>query len=134
MGLALRFINSVTSGSFVAAFHFAASFDCSDFGEAHFTSPPPSLVSRDFVSILFRFVCRDSVRLLCCLECSFFSTSISFLFTFFVWFVSRLSNLFSPCLLPFSNPFSSGIHFYLEIRIRLDLLIDVRKGPWRSED
>ena len=68
MDLALRFINSVTFSPFAAAFPFAASFDCSHFGEPPFTSGEPSLVSRDFVSIRFCFVCGDSVRLACCFE------------------------------------------------------------------
>ncbi|MPC46678.1 hypothetical protein E2C01_040403 [Portunus trituberculatus] len=32
------------------------------------------------------------------------------------------------------NPFHTGAHFYLEIGVRLDHFIDIRKGPWRSED
>ncbi|MPC43451.1 hypothetical protein E2C01_037099 [Portunus trituberculatus] len=32
------------------------------------------------------------------------------------------------------NPFSTETHFYLEICIRLDHFIDIRKGLWRSQD
>ncbi|MPC76003.1 hypothetical protein E2C01_070404 [Portunus trituberculatus] len=32
------------------------------------------------------------------------------------------------------NPFSTESHFYLEICVRLDHFIDIRKGLWRSED
>ncbi|MPC39501.1 hypothetical protein E2C01_033039 [Portunus trituberculatus] len=32
------------------------------------------------------------------------------------------------------SPFSSGTHFYLEICVRLDHFVDIKKGLWRSED
>ncbi|MPD02420.1 hypothetical protein E2C01_097999 [Portunus trituberculatus] len=32
------------------------------------------------------------------------------------------------------NFFSSETHFYLEICVRLDHFIDIRKGLWRSKD
>ncbi|MPC79831.1 hypothetical protein E2C01_074379 [Portunus trituberculatus] len=32
------------------------------------------------------------------------------------------------------NPFDTGTHFYLEICVRLDHFIDIRKGLLRLED
>ncbi|MPC42819.1 hypothetical protein E2C01_036450 [Portunus trituberculatus] len=32
------------------------------------------------------------------------------------------------------NPFNTGTHFYLEICVRLEHFIDIRKSLWRSED
>ncbi|MPD03712.1 hypothetical protein E2C01_099361 [Portunus trituberculatus] len=32
------------------------------------------------------------------------------------------------------NPFNTGTQFYLEICVRLDNFIDIRKGLWRAEE
>ncbi|MPC90176.1 hypothetical protein E2C01_085149 [Portunus trituberculatus] len=32
------------------------------------------------------------------------------------------------------NPFSTGTHFYLEIYVRVDHFIDIRKALWKPQD
>ncbi|MPC30541.1 hypothetical protein E2C01_023808 [Portunus trituberculatus] len=51
--------------------------------------------------------------------------------------ISVLHFYFQKALFKFTgvfNPFSTGTHFYLEICVRLDHFIDIKKGILRSED